>query len=133
MLIAIRQSKEPLTKYELAELVGVNHNSITSWRKKYESGGLPIVLQHKQGGKRRQVIDNTTHKAIKKRLTSPKEGFRSYKELQGWVKANYIEDIKYITVLKYVQQHFGAKLKMARKSHINKDDKAIEAFKKTAV
>ena len=133
MLLAIKQSEEALTKYELAEIVGVNHNSITSWRRMYEQGGISLILQHNQGGKRRQVIDARTHKAIAKRLTSPKEGFRSYKELQQWVQANYIEDIRYITILKYVQQHFGAKLKMARKSHVNKEDAAIEAFKKTAI
>jgi hypothetical protein len=67
-----------------------------------------------------------------KRLTNPQEGFRSYKELQQWVDEHYIANIKYITIVKYVQNKFGAKLKTVRKSHINKDEQAISAFKKTS-
>ncbi len=130
MLLAIKKSTTPLTKLELAEKVGVNHNSITSWRKIYRSGGFALLSKHNQGGKRKIVIDPKTHEAIKKRITSSTEGFRSYKELQDWVSDNYIPGIKYITILKYVQDKFGAKLKSTRKSHIKKDIEAIEAFKK---
>ncbi|WP_018627080.1 hypothetical protein [Niabella aurantiaca] len=133
MLLVMKQSKTMLTKYELAQQVGVNHNSITAWRKLYEIGGIATILQHNQGGKRREVIDAATHKAIEKRLTNPKEGFRSYKELQQWVDEHYVKNIKYITVLKHVQQKFGAKLKTARKSHVNKDEQAVETFKKTPI
>jgi transposase len=132
MLLVMKQSKKMLTKYELAVSVGVNHNSITTWRRKYEQDGISALLQHKQGGKRKEVIDATTHKAIEKRLTNPQEGFRSYKELQQWVDEHYIANIKYITIVKYVQNKFGAKLKTVRKSHINKDEQAISAFKKTS-
>jgi 4-hydroxy-3-methylbut-2-en-1-yl diphosphate synthase IspG/GcpE len=34
MLLVMKQSKKMLTKYELAVSVGVNHNSITTWRRK---------------------------------------------------------------------------------------------------
>jgi transposase len=130
MLLEIKKSITPLTKNELAEKVGVNHNSITSWRKIYRAGGLALLSKHNQGGKRKVVIDTRTHKAIAKRITSATEGFRSYKELQEWVDKKYIPGIKYITILKYVQDKFGAKLKSSRKSHIKKDIEAIEAFKK---
>lgn len=130
MLLEIKKSMTPLTKNELAEKVGVNHNSITSWRKIYRTGGLALLSKHNQGGKRKIVIDTKTHNAIEKRITSSTEGFRSYKELQDWVNTNYIPGIKYITLLKYVQDKFGAKLKSTRKSHIKKDIEAIEAFKK---
>lgn len=130
MLIVMKKSKTMLTKYELAEKVGVSHTSITIWRKTYSTSGLPSLLKHNQGGKRREVITATTHKAIEKRITSNDNGFSSYKELQEWVDEHYIPGIKYITLLKYVQEKFGAKLKVARKSHINKDEQAIEAFKK---
>ena len=130
MLIEIKKSETPLTKNELSEKVGVNHNSITSWRKIYRLGGFALLSKHNQGGKRKTIVDANTHKAIEKRITSAKEGFRSYKELQEWVSTNYIPGIKYITLLKYVQDKFGAKIKSTRKSHIKKDIEAIEAFKK---
>ena len=130
MLVIMKKSKAMLTKYELAEKVGVSHTSITIWRKTYSTGGLSSLLTHNQGGKRREVITATVHKAIEKRITSSDNGFSSYKTLQEWVDEHYIPGIKYITLLKYVQEKFGAKLKVARKSHINKDEQAIEAFKK---
>lgn len=98
--------------------------------KKYREHGYESLLKHNQGGKRREAIDAKTHKAIEKRLLSPTNGFTSYKQLQEWVDEHYIKDIKYITLLKYVQTKFGAKLKVARKSHIKKDIEALEAFKK---
>lgn len=130
MLLEIKKSPIPLTKIELAEKVGVNHNSITSWRTIYRTGGFDLLSKHNQGGKRKTVIDTKTHKAIEKRITSSTEGFRSYKDLQDWVDVNYIPGIKYITLLKYVQDKFGAKLKSTRKSHIKNDKEALEAFKK---
>ena len=130
MLLEIKKSSFALTKLELAEKVGVNHNSITSWRRIYRLGGFDLLSKHNQGGKRKIVIDPATHKAIEKRITSSTDGFRSYKELQEWVSTNYISGVKYITILKYVQDKFGAKLKSTRKSHIKKDIEALEAFKK---
>jgi transposase len=130
MLLEIKKSLIPLSKYELSEKVCANHNSITSWRKIYRTGGFDLLSKHNQGGKRKIVIDTKTHNAIQKRITSSTEGFRSYKDLQEWVDANYISGIKYITLLKYVQDKFGAKLKSTRKSHIKKDVEAVEAFKK---
>lgn len=38
--------------------------------------------------------------------------------------------INYHTVNKYVKRHFGAKLKVSRKSHIKKDLNAVESFRK---
>jgi hypothetical protein len=50
-----------------------------------------------------------------------------------WIKDNYIPSgINYQTINSYVKRHFKAKLKVTRKSHIKKDEKAVESFKKTS-
>ena len=49
MLQQIRKSNVPLSKNELAELVGVNHNSIQKWRKLYEVAGSDGLLEQKRG------------------------------------------------------------------------------------
>jgi len=41
--------------------------------------------------------------------------------------------LKYITLVKYTERHFGSKIKVARKSHVKKDDLQVESFKKTSV
>ena len=70
------------------------------------------------------------HQAIHRRLTSPKDAFTSYVDLINWIVENYIPNgINYHTVNKYVKRHFGAKLKVSRKSHIKKDENAVDTFK----
>lgn len=130
MLIEIKKSEVALSKDELAHLVGCNHNSITKWRKLYREGGLELLCSHQQGGARRSVIDEKTKKALSKRLLSPREGFRSYRDMQRWLAEEFNAQIKYITLVKYVQRHFQTKLKTARKSHVKKNVEAVEAFKK---
>lgn len=130
MLQQIKQSKTALSKNELSELVGVNHNSIQKWRKLYETGGIKRLLQQNRGGKRREVITAQAHEAIEKKLKSPSDAFVSFEQLRQWVEEHYIPGIKYVTLNAYVKKHFGAKLKIARKSHVQKDIVAVETFKK---
>ena len=132
MLLIIKKHSSPLSKIELARLVGVNPNSIQSWRTIYLDQGIQGLLRHNKGGKRREVITPETHKAIEKRLRSSEDAFGSFKELQEWVDEHYIKGIKYVTINSYVKRHFGAKLKVARKSHINKSEQAIVDFKKNS-
>ena len=42
------------------------------------------------------------------------------------------QGINYQTINSYVKRNFGAKLKVARKSHINKKQEDSDAFKKTS-
>ena len=130
MLQQIKKADRSLSKNELAELVGVNHNSIQKWRKLYESKGLQGLLKQTRGGKRRSVITAAAHTAIEKRLKSPSDAFVSFEEMRQWVDERLIPGIKYVTLNAYVKKHFGAKLKVARKSHIQKDLKAVDVFKK---
>ena len=132
MLLAIKNSKVPFSKNELGEMIGVNHNSIQTWRTMYIEGGITALLTHKKVGFRPSVITSTAHKKIEKKLNSPTEAFTSYKELQKWVDTKFLKGIKYTTINSYVKRHFGAKLKVARKSHIDKDPKAEEEFKKNS-
>jgi len=129
MLILSKQSKA-LGKYALADALGVNHNSVQSWRKAYEQNGIEKLMEDKRGGNRAAVIDVKTDKAIVARLSDARNAPRSFKELQQWVHDNYIKDINYHTLHKHVKRKYGAKLKVARKSHVQKDEQAVEAFKK---
>jgi transposase len=130
MLQQIKQSNVALSKNELAELVGVNHNSIQKWRSLYETKGIEGLLEQTRGGKRREVITPAAHVAIEKRLKNPSDAFVSFEELRRWVDKHFIPGIKYVTLNAYVKKHFGAKLKVARKSHVQKDLMAVDTFKK---
>lgn len=135
MLIEIKKhEKTGISKRDLSTLTGINHNSIVKWRKMYNSEGLGSLLKHgRVGGYKKSVVSAEDHKQIEKLLNNPKNGIRGYVELLEWVSKELSKDMKYITLLKYTQRHFGSKIKVARKSHVKKDDFLVETFKKTSV
>ena len=132
MLMIIKGSEVDLNKNELATQVGVNHNSIQKWRKKYQSGGIKALLSDGRIGFKPSVISKEAHEQIRIKLHNPEGAFTSFKELQHWVDANFVPGINYNSLRHYVKRNFGVKLKVARKSHVKKNKDAVELFKKTS-
>lgn len=134
MLIEIKKNKtDSLSKRSLAKLIGVDPNSITTWKRVYEQQGIKGLLSDNRIGFKPSLITEQEHKLIEKKLKNPKNGIRGYTELLDWVKTELSKDLKYITLLKYTERHFGSKIKVARKSHVKKDNEAIQTFKKTSL
>ena len=131
MLITMKRSKEAITKDGLAQALGISGQTAHTWRTNYVKRGIEGLLTFNRTHGKKSFIDEKTHKAIEQKLTDPSGGVSSYKDLQQWVSEQYLSGIKYTTLNEYVKRKFGAKLKVARKSHVNKDEEAIEAFKKT--
>jgi hypothetical protein len=122
-----------ISKRAVADSVGVNHNSVQTWRSLYEQGGISAILRHDRKDGRPSNITPEEHKLIEQKLHDPKNGLRGYVELLSWVEEEFKKTIKYNTLLKYTTRHFGSKVKVARKSHVKKDNEAVIAFKKTSV
>jgi transposase len=122
-----------ISKRDLSDKTGINHNSITKWRNLYLKEGIHALLIHGRIGFKKSIIDTKSHKAIEKLLNDPKNGIRGYKELQQWITTNLHVEVEYSTLVKYSIRHFGTKIKVARKSHVKKDEKQGEVFKKTLV
>jgi hypothetical protein len=99
----------------------------------YIAGGVSALLVHGRVGFKKSLINEAEHKAIEKKLKDPKNGLRGYVELLDWVNKEFKKEFKYITILKYATRHFGSKIKVARKSHVKKDEELVEAFKKNSV
>lgn len=132
MLIEIKKSDIALSKYDLADKVGVNQNSIQTWRTKYKNDGINSLLKDGRIGFKPSIINPVAHKKIKLKLNAPEAAFTSYKQLHQWVEKHLIEGINYNSLRHYVKKHFGAKLKVPRKSHIRKDKEAVATFKKSS-
>ena len=133
MLLILKKSEIPLSKNELSTLLKINHNTAQSWRNLYFRNGIDGLLTYGRIGFKPSIISAELHKALETRLNSPKDAFTSYVDLMHWIKDNYIPSgINYQTINSYIKRHFKAKLKVARKSHIKKDEKAVESFKKTS-
>jgi len=129
-LLLLIKSDTVSTKKGLAAALGINQNTAQSWRKRYEKGGLDLLLSDNRGGKE-TLHHKCHHRCRHLGEIVQRNGFpRSFKELQEWVSINYIPGINYHTVNKHVKRKYGAKLKVARKPHVNKDAGAVEAFKK---
>jgi transposase len=134
MLIELKQNeKQGISKRDAAALVGVNHNSVQTWRTMYINGGLKLLQSHNKKGFKTSVFSKEEHNAIEKKLKDPKNGLRGYVELQAWIEQEFKKQVKYNTLLKYSIKNFGSKVKVARKSHIKKDEMAVDTFKKTSV
>ncbi len=135
MLIEIKKhEKTGISKRALSRITGINHNSIVKWRKLYNLSGIEPLLKHgRVGGFKKSVISKEEHRKIEMKLNDPKNGIRGYTELLEWVNKELSKDMKYITLVKYTERHFGSKIKVARKSHVKKDQEAVATFKKTSV
>lgn len=131
MLIEIKQSELSYSKNELAGLIGVNHNSIQAWRTTYINEGLSGLLKDGRIGFKKPLLSTSSYKKIEKLLLSEQAHFTSYKQLHHWVDANLQKGINYNSLRHFVKRVFGAKLKVARKSHINKSVNDGILFKKT--
>lgn len=131
MLLLIKKDLHH-TKTALGQALGIHYTTIEGWKTAYVKGGMPALLadgRSKSPGRPRQV-DDPTSQAIQIKLADPCGNITSYKELQQWVKDTLGKHINYQPLRSHVKNHYGTKLKVARKSHISKDATAVETFKK---
>jgi len=134
VLIALKENEKlGISKREVADMVGVNHNSVQTWRTMYIKGGLKLIQSHNKKGFKPSIFSQKERATIEQKLKNPKNGLRGYTELKAWIEQEFKRQVKYNTLLKYSIKNFGSKVKVARKSHIKKDDSAVETFKKTSI
>ena len=69
-LLILKQHEKPgISKREVAEQIGVNHNSIQTWRSAYIKGGMEQMLSHEKTGYK-PVIHNKNRLLTKTRTYS---------------------------------------------------------------
>lgn len=129
-MLLLHKDEPQLTKLTLALRLGVSDKSIQTWRSNYLRGGIALMLSDKRGGYKKAAITSKAHEALSNRLSNPKEGFRSFIEVQQWLVTNFGIEMGYHAVNKYVKRKFGARLKVSRKSHVLKSPADEAVFKK---
>ena len=133
VIIELKKHEEDgISKRDVASIVGVNHNSVQTWRSIYETEGIVGLQKHNKSGFKPSVFLRSEHEAIDKKLNDSENGLRGYVELLEWIEETLHKQVKYNTLLKYCTREFGSKVKVARKSHIKKDEVAVSTFKKTS-
>jgi transposase len=107
-----------------------NRDSIRNWKNTYRKGGIDGLLEETRGRKQPGAIGSKEKQDLEKKLSDPKGGFTSYKEAVEWINKTFGLSMEYHAVNKYLKRNFGTKLKVGRKTHINKDENATALFKK---
>lgn len=130
-LILTKEGKY-LRRVDLAKFLGVNITTLNKWTAKYKALGLKGMLVLESGGKRRETVPVSIHKAIEAKLNDSRAPLQGYNDAVLWIKQEFGYELKYHTVRAFMIRNFGTKLKTPRKSHYKKDEVAFASFKKTS-
>lgn len=101
------------TVKELAVAIGRDRITVQRWLQKYRCSGIAGLLAVKKGGGRKRAIPQAALMALQQRLQDP-EAFRSYGEIQVWLKQEHGVDASYKVVHATVRYKLKTKLKFAR-------------------
>lgn len=133
LLVFKRHEGTGVSKRAVADETGTNHNSVQAWRSSYVKGGINGLMSHSNTGHRPSKITKGQEGALKTKLGDASNGMVGFNELLGWFNAKFGTAVNYKTFHGFVVRKFGAKIKVARKSHVKKDPVAVAAFKKTSM
>lgn len=133
-LLVFKQNEDSsISKRAVADQIGVNHNSVQTWRASYIKGGIKALMSHSNVGHKPSKINKEQEKELKIKLSDASNGIVGFTELLDWYNRKFKTKINYKTFHGFVVRKFNAKIKVARKSHVKKDPAAAEAFKKTSM
>ena len=125
------KTKKYETREELSNALGYHIRTMERWLSKYKTAGIKAMLIPDVLIRKSQIVTPQIHEALSKRVYDPQNGFSSYVEAQHWVKEKFGVEITYHWLRAYMINKFKTKIKQARKSHVKKDNQAIEVFLKT--
>ena len=128
MLLSIAEGV--LSTSDLVQKTKANRDSIRNWKNVYREQGIEGLLKEDRGGKRFGTLDEQQKAKLHKKLSEAKGGFTSYIEAKDWINITFGVKMTYPAVVMYLKRNFGTKLKVARKTHVNKDENATALFKK---
>jgi transposase len=133
LLLIKEHEASGISKRAIADAIGVDHNSVQTWRTVYTKGGIKALMSHSKLGFKPSVITKLQEEALGIQLHKADNGIVGFVELLEWFNTTFGTEVNYKTFYGFVIRKFGAKIKTARKVHIKKDEEAVAAFKKTSV
>jgi transposase len=118
-MLYLLKSGQATTRQAVATLLAVHRHTVARWLESYAAAGLEALLTLKTHPNRPPALAPAVKQALAKQLARP-EGFRTYLEAQAWLQERWGVAIKYKTLHRIIHYEFGAKLKVARPSHVKK-------------
>ncbi len=104
---------------EVARLLGVDRNTVGRWLERYALGGLHALLALYVPPGKVPALPPAQVAQLQQALQQP-QGFGSYAEVRQWIQDTFGVTLTYTATHKLVRYKLGAKLKVARPSHIKK-------------
>jgi transposase len=133
VLLILKQNEAMgISKREVAKLAGVDPNSVQNWRTLYITTGIEGLMKHQKTGFKPSVFSAIDHQKLEIKLNDSQNGLQGYVELKAWLEKESDKVFNYNTLLYYCIRNFKSSVKVARKSHIKKDEKEVNTFKKTS-
>ena len=113
---------------EVAGLIGRHRNSLNDWIKLFRNGGIQALLTRGEGSGRKGKMTAAAKAELTEKLKAGE--FRTAGQAEAWLKEKH--QIEFGTHSIYYQLgKLGGRLKVARPSHLKKDEQAASAFKTT--
>jgi transposase len=131
--LLLLKTEKHVYRQDLAKDLMITPRTLERWINKYNQGGLDKLLSFERTKKVSSQITPEIHQALEKRLFDAQNCFLSYKEALDWLNTTYDFQMKYEWFRGYLIKHFKTKLKVPRKSHVQKDEEEVISFKKTAI
>ena len=132
LLILKPNEKVGISKREVAKLAGVDPNSVQNWRTLYINTGIEELMKHQKTGFKPSVFSAIDHQKLETKLNDSQNGLQGYVEFKAWLEKESDKVFNYSTLLYYCIRNFKSSVKVARKSHVKKDVKEVNTFKKTS-
>ena len=133
VLLILKQNEEiGISKREVAKLAGVDPNSVQNWRTLYINTGIEGLMKHQKTGFKPSVFSAIDHQNLETKLNDSQNGLQGYVELKAWLEKESDKVFNYNTLLYYCIRNFKSSVKVARKSHVKKDENQVNTFKKTS-
>jgi transposase len=126
-MLYLLRSGQAKNRTQVAELLGVHRITIGQWLAAYEAGGLEKLLVRRYPPGRVPLLCEEDRNTLRAELEKP-NGFSSYGQITQYIAQTFGVEMSYKAVYALVHDKWGAKLKVARKSHQKKNELASEAF-----
>lgn len=118
------------TRKAIAETLHVERKAVERWLKQYEHAGLPALLlsQRRRCGKKPRIQGEPLAR-LQEQLHRT-EGFHGYQSICAWLNERFGLTVPYKTVYHTVSYRLNGHPKVPRPSHVKKDPRREETFKK---
>ena len=104
---------------DVARLLGVDRNTVGRWLERYAQGGVDALLELSIPPGKAPALQPDQVAHLQQVLQQP-TGFASYAEARQWISDTMGVTLTYNATHKLVRYKLGAKLKVARPTHIKK-------------